>query len=394
MTLNPYDRQRLVNSISNFLPTVHAARLLGPGRRWLEVGSGIGMKSLPISGNVEHYVAVELNSDQSRQAKEYSAIYGASNISHVAANAVDVISNPSAFDLGSGVDVLLLYAVLEHLLPEERRPILELASTVLDEGGSVVVMETPNRLIPFDSHTTQLHFFNMLPDELAIEYLVRSGRSVVRDPVLVAPPESRREMLYRNGRGLSYHDFELGLGLDDTSDLPVRFDGYNVHLLNQEPLMRQEVGLQSYLTGNQLGVDASFSRSWIEFGAGHHMAGTARAPNRLTEPDSGDHVAQRSESFWTLDAFVLERECQAVFDLSSSSATSITVLLDLSSSTGETLVSDAAGCTVGSLDIQRLRSCRAPTWHEFAAVEIPVDSALVRLRCETGSTLRFYGILS
>ena len=68
------------------------------------------------------------------------------------------------------IDVILLYAVLEHLTVPERLAVLRLSREVVKPGGAIVVCEAPNRLIYFDHHTARMPFFHLLPDELAVEY--------------------------------------------------------------------------------------------------------------------------------------------------------------------------------------------------------------------------------
>ena len=109
--LNDYHRNRLVDATGNFLPALHAAGLLGSGLSWLEVGSGVGMKSLPISANVGSYVAVELDASQSQRARELAGLGGLDTVQYVSANASDVARQPQRYDVPVSIDVLLLYAV-------------------------------------------------------------------------------------------------------------------------------------------------------------------------------------------------------------------------------------------------------------------------------------------
>ena len=47
---------------------------------------------------------------------------------------------------------------------------------MLAENGWLVIIETPNRLWWSDSHTSELPFYNWLPDELAFRYRGHSRR--------------------------------------------------------------------------------------------------------------------------------------------------------------------------------------------------------------------------
>lgn len=50
--------------------------------------------------------------------------------------------------------VIWLQAVMEHLLPEERRSYLRRFWSALRGGGSLIITETPNRTWPVEGHTT------------------------------------------------------------------------------------------------------------------------------------------------------------------------------------------------------------------------------------------------
>ncbi len=66
-----------------------------------------------------------------------------------------------------GVDAVIFPAVLEHMTQAERRASLRPAREVLRPGVVVALFETPNRLLPWDHHTTTTPFFHLLPDDLA-----------------------------------------------------------------------------------------------------------------------------------------------------------------------------------------------------------------------------------
>ena len=110
-------------------------------------------------------------------------------------------------------DIILLYAVLEHMTLEERLAAIREAWGKLAPGGLLVVVETPNRLWYYDSHTAMANFFLWLPDDLAMLYASRTPRpryEDVTDPIAFA----------RWGRGVSFHDFEIALDIP-CADLPV-----------------------------------------------------------------------------------------------------------------------------------------------------------------------------
>jgi ubiquinone/menaquinone biosynthesis C-methylase UbiE len=66
-----------------------------------------------------------------------------------------------------GFDYILLSAVVEHLLPDERMAILSQLWSLLKPNGVIFINQTPYRFFPFEGHTTRLLFINYLPDKLA-----------------------------------------------------------------------------------------------------------------------------------------------------------------------------------------------------------------------------------
>ena len=73
------------------------------------------------------------------------------------------------------------------------------------------MIETPNRLWFYDSHTAYLPFFHWLPSEIAIRYCAKCPR-----PAIAALHEDTSASgilrLQRWGRGISFHEFELAIG--------------------------------------------------------------------------------------------------------------------------------------------------------------------------------------
>jgi hypothetical protein len=163
------------------------------------------------------------------------------------------------------VDVLLLYAVVEHLTLDERLELLGLARELVPPDGLIVVVETPNRLVPPDWHTSFLPFYSQLPDDLALAYLDRSPRDDFRAAVEEAAGRGRAEArtaLTRWGRGASFHEFELVFG-----DLSrhVLAGGYEPALMGDRPVHREELALARYLDRVRPDLPPPFSRYWLDF---------------------------------------------------------------------------------------------------------------------------------
>ena len=130
--------------------------------------------------------------------------------------------------------------------------------------GAIAVIETPNRLLPWDHHTSQLPFYSQLPDELAIRYRHRSPREAFVDALDTAARESHgalREALTRWGRGVSYHELELAI-----EDLPSRTlaCSWEPELLPERNIHREELALQAALDEIDPLLPPSFSRYWLD----------------------------------------------------------------------------------------------------------------------------------
>jgi S-adenosylmethionine-dependent methyltransferase len=93
----------------------------------------------------------------------------------------------------------------------ERLAAIERTWNMLPAGGLWAVIDTPNRLWHFDSHTSLLPFFHWLPDELAFRYSRFSDRPRFNDLYRQPSAESLLHFL-RRGRGVSFHELEVALG--------------------------------------------------------------------------------------------------------------------------------------------------------------------------------------
>ena len=162
------------------------------------------------------------------------------------------------------IDVFLCYAVLEHMSLDERLALLELARDVVRPTGVIVVVETPNRLTPWDYHTSQLPFLYQLPDDLALRYYDRSARAEYVEALRVSAADgdgALRETFTRWGRGVSYHEFELVF-----VDLPrhVLACSWEPVLLPERNIYREELALQRVLDVARPEMPPAFSRYWLD----------------------------------------------------------------------------------------------------------------------------------
>ncbi len=163
-----------------------------------------------------------------------------------------------------GIDVLLMYAVMEHQTLSERLETLETWWPMLRPGGVLVVSDTPNRLVYCHGHTSQIPFFDMLPDELAIRFLDHSPREHFRTrmkEVVQRSPEKVRETLDRWGRGVSFHEFQAVLG--PLGSLVVG-DGFEPEILSCKPVVLMERLLLTFLEAECPEVPIGFARRSLD----------------------------------------------------------------------------------------------------------------------------------
>lgn len=82
------------------------------------------------------------------------------------------IQHPLTPELKEDFDVIVLNAVVEHLLPNERKTVLQQLWKHLKPGGTIFINETPHRYFPVETHTSGfMPFINYLPDKWAFKWV-------------------------------------------------------------------------------------------------------------------------------------------------------------------------------------------------------------------------------
>jgi S-adenosylmethionine-dependent methyltransferase len=154
--------------------------------RVLEIGCGSGSASLAVAQRCHSVPAFDIDRPSLDLAKQRAAYLGVQNITFAELpDTWATLENIGTFRerLHGANDLVLLAAVLEHLLHEERIPVLRALWGVLRPGGIMVIYDTPNRLHRFDSHTFFLPFAHWLPDDLMLAYMHRSSRKDLTEPI-------------------------------------------------------------------------------------------------------------------------------------------------------------------------------------------------------------------
>ena len=244
-----------------FVPWVDRAYPLA-GKTILEYGCGSGAVACAFAERAGRHLGYDIDEGGLARAREYVAEHGRENVSLHLTTAGKIFDEVRTH--AGDVDVFLLYAVLEHLTISERLAALRLAQEVVRPDGVIAVIETPNRLIDFDYHTSQLPFFDQLPDELALTYVERSPREWFRDEVLAARDDDADGgalALTRWGRGASFHEFEIVFG-----DMRERVlaGGYDPDLLAERDVHIEERALARQLERVRPDLPPPFSRYWLD----------------------------------------------------------------------------------------------------------------------------------
>lgn len=177
------------------------------GAKILEIGCGTGISTLALSEQGAQVSGIDVDQGALAVAKDRMVMAGFENTGLHWLNA-DEIQNHFKYET---FDFIIYYAVLEHMTIKERLSSLKQAWNMLPNGGFLAVIETPNRLWYYDSHTAALPFFDWLPDELAFYYSKFSNRKNFQDTYKKELNDDTLVNFSRWGRGASYHEFELAL---------------------------------------------------------------------------------------------------------------------------------------------------------------------------------------
>jgi 2-polyprenyl-3-methyl-5-hydroxy-6-metoxy-1,4-benzoquinol methylase len=232
------------------------------GKMVLEYGCGNAAVSCAFAERAGSVIGVDIDSGWIELGNDEIRRRGLGNVElerHPAETILEAVA-----ERRGQIDVLLLYAVLEHLTLQERLAVLRLARDVVKPDGAIVVCETPNRLIYFDHHTAQMPFFHMLPDELALDYYPRSEREDFKAAITAAADGGREaalEAIARWGRGVSFHEFEVVFG--DLSRHVIA-SNYDPLLFGERPLHPDEVILARYLERWRPDLAPVWSRYWLD----------------------------------------------------------------------------------------------------------------------------------
>lgn len=227
----------------------------------LEIGCGTGSSAAALAPHVKHITGWDINRTACEGARARMNVMGIRNVSifhNDPASASEAIDERHE---DATLDVVLIYAVLEHQTVEERLETLSLVWRKLKQDGYLVIGETPNRLTYFDVHKSRTAFFHLLPIELQKHYFDKSGR-----PEFVADLRNKKntddatltEALIRWGQSVGHQEFEIALGKQIHGQ--VIASGHDPEILKIRPYRPEEKYLIGYLDEIVYKMNVAFSR--------------------------------------------------------------------------------------------------------------------------------------
>nr|CBH38547.1 hypothetical protein, SAM dependent methyltransferases family [uncultured archaeon] len=228
----------------------------------VEIGCGTGSLTVALAQSAHHVYAYDIQYTSINMTMRRARIMNLTNVTCYLKETNELLNAVYKNNI-SGIDVVVLYAVLEHMNLEQRLETLRVCWQVLKPYGIMVVGDTPNRLQYWDTHTSQLPFFNMLPDDLALIYYTKSPRDDFKNAIKGALLQSKTKALAelsKWGRGVSYHEFELAIG--DINDFVVG-DGFDKEILCHQLLEPEENALKDFVVRNNLDIPLAFTRNTI-----------------------------------------------------------------------------------------------------------------------------------
>ena len=134
------------------------------GKRLLDFGCGTGASTFSMARMLPltEVVGVELDGERVELANRIKSCVGLPNVTFQCSPAGDQLP------VGIGdFDFVMLSAVYEHLLPDERKIVMPLLWSALKPGGVFFLNQTPYRYSPIEAHSSGLWFINYLPDGAA-----------------------------------------------------------------------------------------------------------------------------------------------------------------------------------------------------------------------------------
>ena len=232
------------------------------GAQVVEIGCGSGSSTAAFARLAKQVYGYDINHSYIDGANRRAQVLGLTNVLCHAVPPDQLLTEVRRRHGDGQVDLVLLYAVLEHCTTMECLETIKTGWDLLRPGGHLVVIETPNRFGYMDVHTTFLPFFHMLPSSIALRYYHRVQRQGVTKTLDAAIRVSEHEAeltLIRLGTGISYHDFQIALDIEDLGSI-LAADGYEPEMQAWFPITLEERLLQTFFLARDIPVPIGFAR--------------------------------------------------------------------------------------------------------------------------------------
>lgn len=248
----------------------HIERALGTDipmqdRQVVEIGCGAGSVTHAFTEMFAEVTAFEIDDTMVELVRERKETYRLETLTIHQLPPAEVV--PAAISAAKPGALFMLYAVLEHMLEDERHNTLSQLWQAMDPATGqpdlhIYVGNTPNRLSWQDYHTHDAPFVINLPDITARRYLelrpdlklAQHMLSSYRNGGQAAFAQTRA----RRGLGVSFHDFEIAFDGADLNSCIVLPD-------IARPAQPHDVLLASYLLREGIDVPMCFALRDMNF---------------------------------------------------------------------------------------------------------------------------------
>lgn len=200
----------------------------------LEVGCGRGAKAVVLSQFFKQYVGIDIAKSKIELAKKVSSNFKITNIDFIHDEAANIEHFLSGYR--EKFDVIILYAILEHLTIEEKINLLRCCWEYLNDDSYLFIGEAPNRMVPVDYHSSKMLYFQQMPIDLWKEYYNRSPNRFWVDKMNEGEKKGLfTKTAYRRGLHVGHQEFDLAIKSVEELKPHIFRDNFANQILNLYP---------------------------------------------------------------------------------------------------------------------------------------------------------------